>query len=253
MKSLLQRCRARWSPWANALDSLVFPRRCPACDVPLSGAVEKGSFCDTCVREIKLVESPFCSICAEPFPGLLLAEFRCPNCMGKEQPYRFAMASGMGEGPLRETIHKFKYTSRSALRIPLARMLYHTLQQDTRLRDKDWLLVPVPLHARRQRERGFNQSEELVRALARLSKLPLCLALRRDRYTTAQATLERSERQKNLKNAFSLSRAGRRHIAGRSVLLIDDVFTTGSTGAECARILTKGGAAEVVVLAAARA
>ncbi len=252
MMALLNRWSQKIRPWSAALATLVFPPCCPGCRAPLSGSVAKGAFCEICTQEIEEITPPFCSICAEPFRGLLQGDFRCPNCEDKPQPYRFAMAGGMSSGPLREAIHQFKYGKRPALRYGLARLMHSAMQRDQRLTGVDWLLVPVPLHHRRFRERGFNQSEELAQTLSRLSGLDYCSALRRIRYTTAQATLELKDRQKNLKNAFKPARFGSGAVSGRSVLLIDDVFTTGSTSAECARVLLSSGAKEVAVLAVAR-
>jgi ComF family protein len=111
-------------------------------------------------------------------------------------------------------------------------------------------LVPVPLHSARQREREFNQAEILARLLSKRSGIPLALCLQRTRYTTTQTRLDRHERMENLRGAFRV-----RHtpsVTGRHLILIDDVFTTGSTVEECARVLRAAGAASVRVLTVAR-
>ena len=113
-------------------------------------------------------------------------------------------------------------------------------------------MVPVPLHARKQRERRFNQSVELARTLAKLTGLPWREALRRTRYTKSQAGLDRDDRLQNLHGAFAISRRAAKRLAGRDVLLIDDVLTTGATAHECALTLKQHGIRRVAVLTAAR-
>ncbi len=114
-----------------------------------------------------------------------------------------------------------------------------------------WLITPVPLHPRRFRERRFNQSAELARLLSGLSGIPCAGLLRRTRYTTTQVGLDRRQRRKNLAGAFAL--APRATLAaGQSILLVDDVFTTGSTADACSRVLRQAGAGRIIVLTVAR-
>jgi len=113
------------------------------------------------------------------------------------------------------------------------------------------VIVPVPLHPARRRERGFNQAELLARSLSRLTGLPVMLVLERVRYTTTQTAFDRTERMENLRNAFRLRPA--RNVRGSRVLLVDDVLTTGSTLSECARVLKESGASSVHAATAARA
>jgi ComF family protein len=148
-------------------------------------------------------------------------------------------------------VHEFKYGHHRHLRYPLAAWLGETLA-DTRLRGRHFdLVVPVPLHPARQRERGFNQATLLAELLAREINLPLRPVLERIRYTTTQTAYDRSERMENLRNAFRLRK--NRDVRGLHVLLIDDVLTTGSTLSECARVLKRAGAVSVHAATAARA
>jgi len=137
------------------------------------------------------------------------------------------------------------------MRLPLARLMIPALQ-DVRLTNSSWLMVPVPLHPRKKRERRYNQSTELARTLARLRGLTWCDALRRIRYTDSQAGLDRDGRLKNLKGAFIVVPRAVRQLTGRDILLIDDVLTTGATAHECALTLKKCGAGKVAVLTVAR-
>ena len=152
---------------------------------------------------------------------------------------------------VRELIHRFKYQGHFYLRHQLAAWMAEGLA-DARLRHPPAeALVPVPLHAARQREREFNQAEVLAREVSARAGLPVENLLRRTRYTSTQTQLDRDERMENLRGAFCL----RQHaeVSGRHLLLIDDVFTTGSTVEECARVLLESGAASVRVLTVARA
>jgi ComF family protein len=150
-------------------------------------------------------------------------------------------------------IHRLKYSRESWLARPLGQLLAKARSETriARLADEA-VLVPVPLHARRMRERGFNQAELLASQMSRRVGLPIWNVLERTRYTTTQTSLDREERMANLRGAFSLKRA-RRDLSGRTVWLIDDVLTTCSTADECARILKSAGAEIVVALAVARA
>ena len=158
-----------------------------------------------------------------------------------------AYSYGAYDGVLRELIHIYKYGKVETMARPLGDLLRLALP-----RDEKWdAVVPVPLHWRRRWQRGFNQAELLALDVARASGAPLVRALRRVKATPAQAGLSRTARRRNMAAAFRPHRAVQ--VEGRRVLLIDDVLTTGSTVAACARALKQAGAARVVVLTVARA
>ena len=149
-------------------------------------------------------------------------------------------------------MHAYKYGRKLHLNQELA-MLAEEVWEDPRIssqQDPPWILVPVPLHWRRQRWRWFNQSGEIARCLSRKRSLHYEQALRRVRFTSQQTLLDRHARLANLRGAFRLSRRERRlrTLRNQPVLLIDDVFTTGSTAEECARVLMDEGDAEKVVV-----
>jgi ComF family protein len=147
-------------------------------------------------------------------------------------------------------VHDFKYNRRLHLRLQLARWLDQALD-DPRLADQHFdLVVPVPLHPARKRERGFNQAEVLARELSRFRGLSLGKALDRIRYTTTQTQFDRTERMENLKDAFRLRHGC--NVQGLRMLLVDDVLTTGSTLSECASVLKQGGARSVYAVTVAR-
>jgi ComF family protein len=162
-------------------------------------------------------------------------------------------AAGHYQDALREIIHAFKYEGRRSLAKPLAVLMRR--QAGALLDDVDWI-VPVPLHWRRERERGFNQSSDLARALiasGATGSPRLLHALRRVKHTTTQAELPAARRHKNVRDAFELWGGLPRALIGSCVLLVDDVSTTGATLEACARVLKDaGGVKEVRAITAAR-
>ncbi len=245
------RLRRAARSFGTGLVDLLYPARCFTCR---THAGEPG-LCGPCQNALRPVRPPFCSICGEPYDGEIVGGFICSNCTGRDFAFDFAIAGYLATGPARSLIHDLKYHRRIAVREVLGE-LAATALDDPRLDGADgWLLVPVPLHRRRQRERGYNQAAEIASALDRLRGLPVCEALERHRYTSAQAQLVRAERLANLAESFSLrpSPATRAAVEGAKIVLIDDVFTTGATADACARILReKGGAERVVVVTVAR-
>jgi ComF family protein len=175
------------------------------------------------------------------------AEGRCALCRNGLRGFDAAYCFGSYEGTLRALVHLYKYGRIQTLSQPLASLLAAALPLDERFD----AVIPVPLHWRKQWQRGFNQSDLLARAIARRRGIPVVRALRRVRSTQTQAGLSNTERRKNVAAAFQCRRSGQT-LAGRRVLLIDDVMTTGSTAAACARVLKQAGVAKVVLLTVAR-
>jgi ComF family protein len=172
------------------------------------------------------------------------------NCGDLELAFDFAAAAYRSRGVVRHLIHRFKYNGRLHLRHLLGRMLCEGFRDGRLALSPPSVIVPVPLHPARQREREFNQAEVLARwAGARLG-LPVVAALRRRRYTLTQTNFHRDERLANLAGAFAARPGAVRD--GQTVALVDDVLTTGSTADACARALREAGAAAVVVITVAR-
>jgi ComF family protein len=154
-------------------------------------------------------------------------------------------------GVVRFVVLQFKYNRQLQLRHPIAEWLEEAMN-DSRLRPRHFdLVIPVPLHPARLRERGFNQAELLAKILAQKINTPLGCALERIRYTTTQTAFDRVERMENLHGAFRLRK--KIGVRGLHVLLVDDILTTGSTLSECARVLREAGARSVYAVTAARA
>jgi ComF family protein len=206
--------------------------------------------CDECASEARRIEAPFCDRCSQPFEGAITQQFVCSNCAGREVHFDCAVAPYRSEGVVRDFIHAFKYRSQLHLRRPLGAWLAEALG-DPRIAGRPFdALVPVPLHHVRFREREFNQAEELARQVAQPAGVPVMNALKRIRYTTTQTKLVRSERMENLRGAFHVRQNA--DVKDRHLVLVDDVFTTGSTVEECSRVLLRAGAASVRVITVAR-
>jgi ComF family protein len=191
----------------------------------------------------------FCVSCRTPFlnPFPLDSEGRCGLCRSGLRGFDAAYCYGSYEGALRELIHLYKYGRVQTLAKPLGALLAAALPREERFD----AVTPVPLHWRRQWQRGFNQSELLARTMAARCGIPVVPALRRVRATLTQAGLSNTRRRQNVDTAFECRR-GARALAGKRILLIDDVLTTGSTAAACARVLKRAGAAKVALLTVAR-
>jgi competence protein ComFC len=232
----------------GAIASLLYPPACVIC----RASVRAGAYlCDQCDAKVVRIVSPFCQKCSEPFEGAITSEFTCANCAHRTIHFEAAVAAYRSRGIVRQIIHDFKYGHQIYLRQPVGRWLRAALD-DARLRHCRFdIIIPVPLHPTRQRERGFNQASLLAELLSAEVSIPSKLLLERVRYTTTQTALDRAERMENLYNAFRLRK--NMDVRGLRVLLIDDVLTTGSTLSECARILKRAGAISVHAATAARA
>jgi ComF family protein len=218
------------------------------CGKPLQ-EISRTPVCADCLRAPAPLEAEYyCVACRTPFRNAfpLDAAGLCALCRRGLRGFDAAYCYGAYEGALRELIHLFKY----ARVRPLERRLGAWLVQALPLDERFDAVVPVPLHWRRQWERGFNQSELLARAAARRCGVPVRRALQRVRSTRPQAGLSNSARRENVGAAFHVP--ARMRLEGLSVLLVDDVMTTGSTATACARALKRAGARRVALLTVAR-
>lgn len=227
--------------------SLLYPPHCAACHADTAPGVH---LCADCEQQAERIERPFCRQCSQPFDGAIEGAFVCSQCRDARFHFDCAVTRYRSRGVVREFIHRFKYDREFYLRHPLAGWMAEALE-DERIRNEPFdALVPVPLHHARYRERDFNQAEVLASLMAKRSGKPLLHALKRVRYTTTQTKLDREERMENLRNAFRVRHAA--SVQSRHLILVDDVFTTGSTVEECARVLRQAGAASVRVITVAR-
>src|SRR5438045_4768958 len=232
----------------RAIASLFYPALCAICHAP----VERGDYiCRNCLDKAQRIVAPFCAKCSEPFAGAIDGEFTCANCAHRTLGFDAAVSAYRSRGVVRFIVLQFKYNRQLQLRHPIAEWLREAMN-DARLRQRHFhLVIPVPLHPARRRERGFNQAELLAKILAKEINVPVGRALERIRYTTTQTAFDRVERMENLHGAFRLRK--KIGVRGLHVLLVDDILTTGSTLIACARVLREPGAQSVYAVTAARA
>ncbi len=232
----------------RGIASLLYPPACTIC----SASVGPDEFlCENCDAKVGRIVPPFCAKCSEPFDGAITTTFACANCAHRALHFDAAVSAFRSRGVVRRVILNFKYGRQIHLRHLIARWLSAALD-DERVREREFdLIVPVPLHSARQRERGFNQAGILAEWVSAHLDVPCRSVLERIHYTTTQTAFDRTERMQNLRGAFRLRR--NRDVRKLRVILIDDVLTTGSTLSECARVLKEAGAPSVYAITAARA
>jgi len=241
---------------ADSLFTVVFPANCRFCQEPLVHA-SRLPVCGECLGSIREIDGALCSVCGERVPESALAfDHRCGLCRRIELPFVRAVAYSSYDGNLRELLHLLKYDRVRTAAPVLAGMLAIAIRGlGLEVTDGPLLVIPVPLFAGKRRERGFNQAQTLaeiaLRSFGPNSRVELRPALlRRVRATQSQIGLTRHQRRVNLRGAFAV--AAPEEVRGRKVLLVDDVMTTGTTAAECARVLRRAGASAVWVATVAR-
>lgn len=228
----------------------IFPSFCRLCGRALESHDEK-VVCNRCLQQVEIHRGPVCPVCGRFYQPGVAADQVCGQCLLVPPLLTRHRSLGPYTGRLKELILLFKYKGFEILSRPLGQLTYECLKEEGIFSDLDGIL-PVPLHKKREKKSGFNQAELLGRSISRLSGLPLLTGvLVKIRNTPAQVSLEAAERETNLREAFKVRKAGQ--IKDRRLLLVDDVFTTGSTLRECARKLRESGALEVRALTLARA
>jgi ComF family protein len=238
-----------------SLFSLLFPSDCRICRAPLT-TIARIPVCEPCLAQVRPLDGLLCRICGEK----LFVSFAnsdegalCGICRRAEPHFRRAVAYGAYEGALRDLVHLFKYQGTR----PAGKLLGQLLDQAVRTMElpDSVIVVPVPLWSGKRNARGFNQAEAIARsfiALQSSSSIQLDTAiLVRTRETASQTGLTRHQRRANVRGAFAVIAPEK--IKGRSILIVDDVMTTGTTAGECARVLRRAGAKEVFVATVARA
>ncbi len=234
---------------ASFLD-LCLPVRCAGCETAWLSSRE-GSWCPRCLEVLPWIPSPLCLGCGRPFPKSAPSiDHLCGDCILSPPPYESARSATVHTGVVRDRIHQLKFGGQLRWVPPLAELLATAFHGDNP--EGIDFIVPVPLHVKRLRQRGFNQSALISKALACGLHLPVSFhALIRSTWTEPQTRLSREERLQNVRKAFSVPDPS--VVKGRGILVVDDVFTTGTTIGECARTLRGAGAARVRVLTVTRA
>ncbi|HET9183838.1 MAG TPA: ComF family protein [Candidatus Angelobacter sp.] len=239
---------------------VLFPADCRICHFPLTN-ISTLPVCQQCLDQIAPLDGVLCTVCGEKLsssPGRIDNDALCGICHRTAPAFRRAISYGAYAGVLRELVHLLKYHQVR----PAAALLGDLLSQALAGAELpgNLVVIPVPLWTGKRRSRGFNQAEEIARAFIRrfrrsgtaASRIQLdTTSLVRQRDTASQTGLTRHQRRANVRGAFAVVRP--HTIQGRSILLVDDVMTTGTTAGECARILLRAGVKEVFVATVARA
>jgi len=232
----------------KAAFNLLLPPVCLLCDQRLPDSQDNINLCPDCLGETRSISPGHCSCCSRIFHSSA-SNHLCGTCIDRPPAFSSVYAVGAYSGSIKSAIHKLKYRNQLSLAPSLGKLITDTLTEQTGTFTPD-CIIPVPLHVSRLRRRGYNQALEIARPVAKRLKAPLePMLLRRERNTPQQQGLTAKERQKNLRNAFTLTRP----TAARRVLLVDDVMTTGETLRECSRVLIDGGIEEVRVAVLGRA
>lgn len=220
-----------------------YPARCPGCDGILETGEKKSGFCRKCAPKIRMVGDAQCLKCGRPLANA--ADEYCPDCAKKKHAFGQGKGVFCYEGPMKPAMYRFKYGNRRG---------YGRIFADVAARRYGaWLrragvdcIVPVPMFSRKKRLRGYNQAEAFARELGHILGVPVeARALRRVRMTLPQKGLNYAQRKYNLKNAFKLWKSS---VKSKSILIVDDIYTTGSTMDEASRVLKGGGAGKIYCL-----
>lgn len=217
--------------------TLIFPRRCPGCDE----VVSYGAYvCPSCKKWFAVIGDSYCLKCGKPLHDI--GQQYCKDCEQKAHRFAEGRATFVYKGPIIKSLYRFKYAKRREYAQFYGMATEKKLGKYIASLHAD-LLVPVPLHAKRMRKRGYNQAEVFARSLSHVCHVPVCTtAVRRVKNTVPQKLLDEQGRQKNLKKAFKI---GQNVVKSKVIIVIDDIYTTGSTIDAVAEVLYQAGAKAV--------
>ena len=232
MTELLQTIR-------RGIADVIFPPNCVHCQALVEHSPLR-HLCAICARKVQIVQAPYCSTCGHPYYGVVEGERICPHCQSLSPVFREGRTAVLLKGPARSLVHTLKYHRGLHVLEDMEAIFARSSALISWVRDA--ILVPVPLHARRERERGYSQSRLLASSLARAAagNTRVEEILQRVVDTVSQTHHDKKTRQANLKNAFALAQ-GVAINAAEHYILIDDVFTTGSTLNSCSLVLRRSG------------
>jgi len=232
----------------QAAGMVLFPPVCCGCGRRID---QIGTVCPQCWSEIQFVTGPYCPIMGVPFRFDVGDGFLCGEALRDPPPFDCARAAVLHKGLAQLMVSRLKYSRRLELAPIMGQWL---LRAGRDLLAQCDYIVPLPLHRRRFWQRGYNQSAELARYLARATAREFAPhILRRQKYTVPQVGLSAAERVKNMRGVFAVEKAARPLLKGKIVVLVDDVYTTGATARAAARILRRAGTAKIFVLTFSRA
>ncbi|MGH7941998.1 MAG: ComF family protein [Limisphaerales bacterium] len=233
----------------NTALGFFYPEVCALCKAE-PATPDDGFVGAQCLGDVRFIRPPFCGRCGLPFQGDLTRAFECSNCRDLKLHFTCARSAAVARTVVLEAIHRFKYSRALWFENFLADVLITEAAPVLR-GQKETLIVPVPLHPLKEREREFNQAALLAARMARATVIPMNeRILIRVKPTETQTHLKREERAANMRGAFAAR--GDVKLNGERIILVDDVFTTGATTNECARALRAAGAGDVCVWTVAR-
>jgi ComF family protein len=236
----------------SGLLNMVYPAVCGICGIKLAdGADADLSVCGKCLGSMKANRPPFCERCGRSMYGAVEGVEVCRECRGRRFEYERSWSCLLYEGAAKEALHLLKYSGRLSLNAVFCALTLRFMRENPEIASEMDAVIAVPLYATKLRERRFNQAHILATAVARgygLEDLSRCLI--RAHVTSPQSELDRPERQKNVRDAFKTKE--NILLRGKNILLADDLFTTGATLNECARVLKEAGAKKIHCLTFAR-
>ncbi len=224
--------------------TFLYPAQCRVCEKPL-GLESVPYMCGECWDDMPLIEPPWCEMC-----GIPNTKGKCDDCATTPPPYGKLRTIAFYESALQQAIHLFKFEKRRSLAKPLTQLTMEHFPDDCNIAEYDFIL-PIPIHKKRLRERGFNQATLLANGIAKSIGVQVVTdALVRHRNTSPQSSLDREARQTNIIGAFELQKKA--VVRNKRILVLDDVFTTGATVREAVKVLWNADPVEIDVLTLAR-
>ncbi len=236
---------------------LIFPPVCVVCERGLGGEATQRKMrsagyglCEACLDEMPWLTSPYCPTCAKPIPSPEGPIHKCGDCLSRPPPFDSARSVLVYQEELFAVIHRMKYGPKPWMARFFGFLMGQVLAEDLKALDLDGI-IPIPLHIKRLRQRGFNQAQLIAQGVGRRLGVQVMEGLlTRARWTEPQVGLSRGLRESNVRGAFRAPEPSA--IRGKRWLLVDDVYTTGSTLREAAKVLRRASASEVHVLTLAR-
>ncbi len=227
-------------PILRLLPDLLFPPQCLCCERSLLGSSER-YICSKCYEKVEFIDSNSCWYCAKPLGKYSARLKHCDECRNNHHSYTRVIAACRYTSPAKELIHALKFDNQRNIYQYVAEMILTRINEEYSALKFDYI-IPVPLHKQKKYERGYNQSALIARTLGEELRIPYSeKLLLRNRYTISQFSLTATERKNNLTGAFS----AHHNLDKGNILLIDDIFTTGSTMDECAKTLRSSGASRI--------
>jgi len=241
--------KSTFANWLNPGLGFFYPEVCQLCGEERATR-EQGYVGSKCRQRVHFIRAPFCGRCGLPFQGDITTAFECTNCREMKFDFRSARSAVTAKPPVLDVVHRYKYQRAMWFEFFLADLLVREAAPE--LKNEKWdLIVPVPLHSAKEREREFNQAERLAKLLGAALDIPLNKKLlHRVKPTQTQTFLGKQQRAENVRRAFAPAKGAK--LKGEKIILVDDVFTTGATTSACASVLKGMGAGEVCVWTVAR-